>query len=280
MMIKKQLSPVRRYMHAHLFDFRSISDLLQFIESNDPFPQFERYRNDGFYGCQSMNTTRNARLFTETESFEEAKDLLLHGWEYKTKEIKRQLKDSLEYKTKQRTVYDVVGFQCSVPRYLQGIPTNMVNKKNIIQKNKVITINKCISYDCGVDVKEITKQSVKLLRLVKQLESQGVRINLNIVHGSEKNAVQEVVKVRIKTADQRLNLKQCTFPLIHPSMLRRIIISVTERDKECALAGFEKGYGYPINYAELRSYTNKGEYLIPAFIDGEEITDIEQYKVI
>ena len=124
----------------------------------------------------------------------------------------------------------------------------------------------------------IRTESVKVLQLVNRLEKQGYRVNLNVIFGSEKrNTV--VTKVRIKSSSQKLNIKQTAFPLVHPSMLRRIIFAVWERSEECSYGGFEYGYGRVCNNYALSKTLNKGEYLIPNVLSETEITDIEQYKI-
>lgn len=252
----------------YVTDFQNITELVHFIETNEIYPNFTC--PNSIYGGYS---------FTGTEDFEEAKDLLLHGWEYGTIEIKRKVEArNTGVMLKQKTVYDVAGYQCSVPRYLQGIPTNMINKKSIPQKNKVITINKCCSYSASVDRKTIIEESIKVLQLVNGMEKQGYRVNLNVLFGTVKRNIS-VIKVRIKSSSQKLNVKQTAFPLVHPSMLRRIILAVWERSKECSHYGFEKGYGFPADKNVYEKALNKGEYLIPSEISEKEIIDIEQYCI-
>lgn len=259
----------------YVTDFENITELVHFIETKEVYPNFKNKVG----GPESIS---GDRAFTGTESFEEAKDLLLHGWEHGTIEIKRRVEArNTGVMLKQKTVYDVAGYQCSVPRYLQGVPTNMINKKSIPQKNKVITINKCCSYSALVDRKTIIEESVKVLQLVNRMEKQGYRVNLNVLFGTVKRniSVISVIKVRIKSSSQKLNIKQTAFPLVHPSMLRRIIFAVWERSEECSHYGFECGYGMPANECIYKKTLNKGEYLIPSEISEKEITDIEKYKI-
>ena len=258
--------------NVYITEFETITELVHFIETNEPYENFLNRET----GCASLSGSYES---TQTNNFKEAKDLLLHGWEHGTKEIKRQVdvKQTGVF-TKQKNVYDVVGYQCSVPRYLQGIPTNMINSKPVLQKNKVITINKMICYGYNVDKKTIIKESVKVLQLVNRLEKQGYRVNLNVIFGTfDKNQV--ITKVKVKNASQRLNIKQVAFPLIHPSMLRRIIFAVLERSKECSNRGFELGYGLVMDIETIKQYLNKNEYLIPNVLEEQEIPDIEQYKI-
>jgi hypothetical protein len=117
-----------------------------------------------------------------------------------------------------------------------------------------------------------------VLQLVNRLEKQGYRVNLNVIFGTSKRN-QVITKVRIKNASQRLNVKQVAFPLVHPSMLRRIILAVWERSKECSYRGFELGYGQAMGIDMIKQYLNKNEYLIPNVLEEQEICDIEQYKI-
>lgn len=257
---------------VYITEFETITELVHFIETNEPYENFLNRKN----GCCSLSGSYE---FTKTNNFEEAKDLLLHGWEHGTKEIKGRVEaKNTGTSMKQKTVYDVAGFQCSVPRYLQGIPTNMINKKAVSQKNRVITINKMCSYSACVSSSTIKTESVKVLQLVNKMEKQGYRVNLNVLFGSEKRNTS-IIKVRIKSSAQKLNIKQTAFPLVHPSMLRRIIFAVWERSEECSYGGFEYGYGRPCGAYEYKQVLNKGEYLIPAELYEKEITDIEKYKI-
>ena len=260
--------------------FTSISDLVSYIKTKENCKAFKEFMKDnGFLFFQS--DTVGHKEFFGTETLEEAEELLLHGWEHGAMEIKRLLDTKQIYgvETKQKNVYDVAGFQCSVPRYLHGIPTNIINKKNISQKNKVITINKCITYASKIKQNEIMKQAVKTLQLVNRLEKQGYRVNLNIIFGTFKGNEEYIYKVCIKPSSQRLNIKQIAFPLVHPSMLRRVMLKVLEKEEEIKLKEMYKGYGCPMKEEEIKQYCNKGELLINSFVYEKEILNIETYKI-
>lgn len=261
------------------YEYTSISDVIDFIESNEQKERFKERRRNGGY-----SSIEGSYEFTRTHGFSEACELLKSGWEEGTK----RLKDKLETKeksvsTKQKTVYDIAGFQCSVPRYLQGIPTNMINKKTVSQKNKVVTINKNISYSAFVSADKITNECAKVLELINNLENNGYRVNLNIIVGTtvanEDNKYEDYVKICVKQASQRLNLKQVAFPVMHPSMLRRIFFALMERYEEGY--NFANGYGRPLDSIKdfPKEIFRTNEYYLPRFTEEEKIIDIEKYKV-
>lgn len=259
------------------YEYTSISDVIDFIESNEQKERFKE-RNGGY------SSIEGSYEFTQTHGFSEACELLKSGWEEGTKRLKDKLETKVKsVSTKQKTVYDVAGFQCSVPRYLQGVPTNMINKKTVSQKNKVITINKNISYGAFVSADKITNECAKVLELINNLENNGCRVNLNIIVGTtvanEDYNYTDYVKICVKQASQRLNLKQVAFPVMHPSMLRRIFFALMERYEEGY--NFANGYGRPLDsikdFPEEIFRTN--EYYLPRFTEEEKIINIEKYKV-
>lgn len=259
----------------NIIHFNSINEVVKYNREHEHTKEFMHRHG-------STNASDFYCKFTRTNSYEEAEDLLLHGWDEMAKELNNELNkikiNSLG--NKNRTVYSVAGFQCSVPRYLQGIPTNMISTKQIKTKQKVINITKDFGYASVVKAETIKKESIKVLKLIRDLESNGYRVNLNIAFVSQvyeinKPPYKVCISIRIKNATQKLNIKQLAFPLVHPSMFRRICFALIERLPECEWFG--SGYGLCTNY-EDEKHLFKGDYLIPTILKEKEITDIEKYK--
>ena len=247
---------------TEVIEYDSLQEFYSYLVST-PF-------NEAF--CWTRHSSVDGdEYFTKTKNFNEAVELFKNGWSDMATELVQKLK-VIESKTeptmKPRNTLSVCGYQAIVPLYLQGVPNNMVNKKMVPIKQKVITLNKSINYNGGVDADTIIDESIKAMQIVKKLEAQGYRCNLNIVLGSEagdKQFIKQfIVKVRIKSANEKLNVSKLAFPLVHPSMLRRLFFrfievypKVTDR--------FVGGYGRPASSSQLRDVF-KGEYLIPNFV--------------
>ena len=211
--------------------------------------------------------------FTQTNSYNEAVQLFNNGWNDMAKNITQKLnviKNQQVDSEVQKIMYDVVGFQASVPRYLQGIPTSMVNKKRVPIKQKVITLNKDISYNALTSTEDIIDASVQTLQLIKKIEAQGIRVNLNLIFGSMAGSTKEVVKIRLKSANERLNVSKLAFPLVHPSMLRRLIFRYIEVAPTITDA-YKWGYGKPLDGSQLKTYC-KDEYVLPRLFNGNLAT--------
>jgi hypothetical protein len=244
-----------------------------YIREFDSLSEFEGYitntpLNKSFQ-WKKLSSTNGSYGFTQTHSYEEATKLFKDGWNSMAQEITNKLKviknQSVDEYV-QKVMYDVVGFQASVPRYLQGLPTSMVNKKQVVVKQKVITLNKDVSYNCGITTEQIVKASIETLQLIKKIEAQGVRVNLNLVWGVEEGKTREVVKIRLKSANERLNISKLAFPLVHPSMLRRLLFRYMEVAPTIH-DGYTYAYGYPLDGLKLKQYC-KDEYVLPRLFNG------------
>ena len=245
---------------SYIREFDSLNEFESYI-TNTPLNETFRW--------QKLSSTNGSYSFTQTQSYEEATKLLKDGWSSMAQEITKKLnviKNQVVNEHVQKILYDVVGFQASVPRYLQGIPTSMVNKKLVPVKQKVITLDKDISYNASIKTEQIIEASVQTLQLIKKIEAQGIRVNLNLVWGVAAGDTKEVAKIRLKSANERLNISKLSFPLVHPSMLRRLCFRYLEV-APTVTKSYTWGYGAPLDGSQLKTYC-KDEYVLPRLFDG------------
>ena len=260
-------------------EFESLNDFCKYM-LNTPFnATFKNaYRSSESEGLSSFK-------FTQTSNFEEAMNLLKNGWDDMANKLTTSLKvieKEVKPAMKSRSCLSVTGYQAVVPLYLQGVPNNMVNKKMTPMKQKVVTLNKSINYSCGVKSETIINESIKTLQIVKKLEAQGYRCNLNILFSVSESygntGKRFAIKVRIKSANEKLNVSKLAFPLVHPSMLRRLFFRFIEVYPNVT-ENFKHGYGFPMKDEVLRkaNFHKNGEYLLPAFITKniDEISSID-----
>ena len=249
---------------SYIREFDSLNEFENYI-TNTPLNETFRW--------QKLSSTDGSYGFTQTHSYEEATKLFKDGWSSMAQDITKKLKviqNQVVDAHVQKVLYDVVGFQASVPRYLQGIPTSMVNKKLVPVKQRVITLDKDISYNCGITTAQIIEASVQTLQLIKKIEAQGIRVNLNLVWGVTAGDTKEVAKIRLKSANERLNISKLAFPLVHPSMLRRLCFRYLEV-APTVTKSYTFGYGCPMDGSQLKQYC-KDEYVLPRLFDGNLAT--------
>lgn len=241
-----------------VIEYNSLGEFYQYI-CDTPF-------NEAFRWARHSSVEGNEK-FTKTFSFQQATDLFKKGWSDMAEKLTQKLKviqNEVVPNTKAKTIYDAAGFQCSVPRYLQGIPTSMINRKNVPVKQKVITVTKSINYHAGIGTDTIMEESIKALQIVKKLEAQGLRVNLNIALGTFERSKSFIIKIKIKNANERLNVSKVAFPLVHPSMLRRLFFRFIEVYPKVD-SNFTHGYGTPYDTDKLKKAMHN-DYVLPAFI--------------
>lgn len=253
----------------YMEEYNSISEFVQTINSKPQNPEIT-----------SKQSEFGGYTFTGTNDYNEAENLLLHGWVEESEKLNEMLKLKVLKEKSVKNIYDVAGFQCSVPRYLQGIPTNMINQKVITKKQKVITITKNISYSTYVRKETIEEESVKVLQLVNSLEKQGYRVILNVtmICKSKKGGIILCNKVRIKNASERLNLSKISFPMVHPSYLRRILFKWIETF-EYTTKSFDTNYGVPVKCEDfnniIKNNKNDNEYFAEALYSYKDTLTLD-----
>lgn len=254
-------------------EFKSIEQFYRYL-CETPFNDAFRWETHS-----SVASDNHANKWTMTSSFEEAVELMKNGWSDMAGKMTQKLKATpdMELTHQMRTIIGVAGFQPIVPLYLAGVPTNMVSKQMVPVKQKVINVTKSVDYSSGVSAEKIVEESVKAMQVVKKLESQGYRINLNIAIGSTRSCKGLFCKIRIKNASEKLNVSKLAFPLAHPSMLRRLFFRWIEVDPNVTKA-FVGNYGTPATYNELKmAFPN--DIVLPA-IFTESIDNIKSIEDI
>lgn len=243
----------------HKQEFNSINEFYKYI-CDTPF-------NDAFRWAKHSSVDGSAS-WTKTSSFDEAVDLMRNGWTDMAQQLTHKLKATpdMELMHQMRTVIGVAGFQPVVPLYLAGVPTNMVSKQMVPIKQKVINVTKSIDYSSGVSADKIVEESIKAMQIIKKLESQGYRANLYIAIGSFSGGTEIVCKVKIKSANEKMNISKVAFPLVHPSMLRRLFFRWIEVNPHVTKS-FVHGYGMPASHKKLqKAFPN--DIVLPAVFEG------------
>ena len=262
------------------FDFKiqtfdSIHDLTDYLSKATPSAIFRHG------DCSSQMQTSDYGWYG-TKNYQEAQDLLTGGWLPEAAVLAKKIPvSSVMGQTIKKTAnYSVVGFQASVPRYLQGLPTNMINYRNTPQKQKIVVLNRCITFNASWSSAKIEAEGIKALQVIQALEGNGFRVKLNIIaingikgrNGWNKsNSDVAVAKICVKKPEEPLNLSKIAFPLAHPAMLRRISFKWLESFHEVTNDIFEATYGTAFVewYSKIMA---KGEHLMP-----NEIGNVDLY---
>ena len=258
--------------HNNIFvtEYNSINEFITDINS---LPNNEYFKERT---PSSQKKENNDNGWCRSEDYARATYLLTHGWDSAAEKMSKGVKLTSGVSTAVRSskpAYGVVGSQASVPRYLQGIPTNMISRQATYSKQKVVTITKGISYAGFWSSDDILKEGIKALQIIQSLESAGQRVRLNVMiatgRDSGKGENSSICKVCVKQPDERLNISKMSFALAHPAMLRRFFFKWIEVDP---FVGFDvgSGYGTPSSSSVKNMAMAENEYYIPEKIDNIE----------
>ena len=251
----------------HVTEYNSIGEFLSDINS---LPN-NRYYKDRMLSSQRKESSN--RTWYLTSDYSEATQLFSQGWDAAAKRMQQKVKMTTGVNSQVRSsrpTYGVVGFQASVPRYLQGIPTNMVSRQTTVTKNKVVTITKGITYSYHWSPEAILQESIKALQIIQSMENAGQRVRLNVMFCITMRGKHSMCKVCVKQPDERLNISKAAFPLAHPSMLRRFFLKWMEVDPFTTFDAGE-GYGTPSSLPIKERGMAANEYYIP-----EEIPNMDE----
>lgn len=201
--------------------------------------------------------------FTKTKSFEQAWNLCKFTFDDGYKRFSDLVRHvEFKYESKERIIntYKPVGTSASVPRFLYGIPDNMRAKKLVYDK-PIINLYFQYSYSYSMTENQIKNRGILTLALINYLENvKNYNVNFNFVSVTKEYNEIIYVKIILKNINEKLKLKKCYFPLVHPSFVRRLHFRLTEiipflkRD-------WSMSYGHPLEYEEIKDYIEDGKNL-------------------
>lgn len=244
-------------------EFGSIQEFVQYIEGTP--------LNEVFRWAKLGSTDTSPYHWYTTHNYDEAMDKLHNGDKALAEKLTGILKIEKHAQNMmvQKPNYDVAGYQASVPRYLQGLPTSMINKKQVVQKQKVITITKNIGYLGHYTGQQIIDEAIKAVKLINTIEAHGIRCNLYVSSIAEASGTAVGFRIKVKSASERTHMSKLAFPLANPSMLRRFSFRYREVAPETTQS-FKGSYGCSCQTPEL-FITKAGEYYIPTMLsEGEQ----------
>ena len=155
--------------------------------------------------------------------------------------FKSGLKVNFEGQVKRISFHnDIVGYAPVVPLAILGVPNSMINSTMKRIKAKVVDVYYDMSASCGTSSDDIIKAGVKLLSAIVELENAGYRFNLYAVQSYSNERDCDMLCIKVKDAQQPLDLKRVSFPLAHTGFFRVIGFDWYSR---CPKAKYRFGYG-------------------------------------
>ena len=201
-------------------NFRSFGEMLSIINS----------RPNGPHMTNEHASQKKDKKWTGTESYKQACDMLPIGY----LEVLKKMEKNIEQQNKLNAKFvaeierplpqnDIYGYIPCVPAAIQGLPKSMVNINRKPMKRKTLHVLYSIAGTCDKDTDWFIKSGTALLSAIDIVERGGIqtKIDLNFFGGVDDDQYT-FPTITIKNYGERYSPQKISFPLVHPSMFRRI----------------------------------------------------------
>lgn len=249
-------------------EFSSIFELMNTLK--------ERPNNKFMRDEHSSQTTGNSS-WSGTNTYEEAESLLIYGYNDPVKNIKSNLIKNKKLVSKMYNLIpkpiatnQVVGFVPNVPNALMGLPKSMISVEKINRNKKTISIIYATGGAVGIEPKTLESAGTALVSAINLIELAGIQTRLSIGFIPSVKGRQIIFPtVNIKNFNERFSLQKICFPMVHPSMFRRIGFKYLETCPSME-EDFSYEYGRPASLEQIKTcLKEKNTYII----SREWITD-------
>jgi len=222
--------------------------------------------NEVVSDCESRKITdnnfRDVRTTTDdwhwcgVESYEDAMNLMRHGYQPTVDKLKEQLKVSRMGDGKRISFENnIVGAVPVVPLAMMGVPNNMIDMRMKPIKCKVIDVYYDITSSAATSSEDIIANGQKILGAIMELERKGYRFNLYAVQAYYDNGSADMLTVKVKSASQPLDLKRMSFPLTHTAFFRVIGFDwYSKTPKGTYRPAYGRALAYELKESQLKEF--------------------------
>lgn len=271
MAIEKHIQATHGTNDCWVHQFNSLHEFIKFIKEQ---PVNKAFEGKHYLSSEEEDLWGN---WHGTKTIDEAYEMLQHGWTTEATKLQQMLKASVSSVSQMKhpkQVKSVAGFHPIVPNYLAGNPQSMVSTKMVVKKQKVVTLVRQGNFLSDVTPEKMEAEAVKAFKLVKKIEAQGYRVNLFVAYCSDCDYGRHstLLLIKLKGADEKLNISKLAFPLCNPAMFRRMVFKWKEK-YENTPRGFRSGYGRTFSLTSFmqkfgkQGVFPKGSYGINNFVD-------------
>lgn len=234
--------------------FRSYDQLLD---------ELAKRRNNTAMRDQHSSETQGQKNWYGTSSYGEAIKLLGSGYKEVVTKLEKNVAGMSKMEAKHfQTVNHpiphnaIVGYMPNVPAAIQNLPQSMITVDRKPMKRKTLNILYIVSGSASRETSYFEEAGIALLSAVDIVEKGGIQTKIELVFYSGKesnsNGKEDVSmpSICIKNYGERFSIQKVSFPLVHPSMFRRIGFKWLETNPNVKNRGYASGYGIPITDKE------------------------------
>lgn len=193
-------------------------------------------------GYGSSGSDKN---FYMTKNYQESEEIMKIGYKEGLEELKKAEKNIPVCSKVSKAVptASVIGYTPHVPNAIAGIPCSMISHKQVVMKDKMLSIVYDMTASWREEAKDFVKAGRVLLSFIEMVESRGYRVKLDMMLSACKNKEKSVALVKAKDFRQPVNPLKLSYMMLHPSFLRRQGLKWTETNPDITDREFRSGHG-------------------------------------
>lgn len=229
-------------------DFITEHTYAEFLEHVSGTDRSERSKRDG-----RTSSTESGASFSGTDTFDEAMQLAIHGWDAGIEQMKLEegvlTGVGVEYNP------NVRGQRVNVPAYLNGAPNCMYEMTEKREYNlEPLTIYVPLMYNAGTTVQTSMRFCVSIAKIVNQYQATHNVKLVGVFYCWQDDYDGNILnKIVIKDFDERFVLNNVAFSF-HTSFFRRLWFKWLETTDYCSW-----GYGRSNCFEDTRRAIEKNE---------------------
>lgn len=234
---------IKKQIGKNLYKIEEFESVIELVNANTKREVNKYWEHD------HLNKDDIGKGWYGVDSYDEAYNLLLNGWEEGTKKVATLVDKITKTGTRKKINFtnNVHGFIPNVPLSIMNVPNSMIDIQTTQVKSKVLNVVYDRGASCSVSTEEILEVGLNVVNTIVNLEMSGYRVNLKIMNTYCNGDSYDILIVNVKNANQSLNLKKMIFPLANPAWLR--VIGFDWQDKS-PITEYKCGRGRPY-YVEL-----------------------------
>ena len=221
---------IRTVQRMNFFSHRYAEQFLINIETYDSCSEMLEDLKERRITDSRFHDMRNKLMepwWDGVKTYNQALDLLSDGYALAVKRIYAEIMTKSGrpipgMNTGAKTIMSPEGYQPIVPLAINGIPNNMLLRRQEKVEARVLNLFIDAACLCNTTSKALLRCGIQLVKSIYNLEMCGHRVNLYICCTSAGTASADLLCIKIKNSNSPLDLTRISFPLCHVAFTRVI----------------------------------------------------------
>lgn len=224
---------------------KNFGDFLDFCKNQPDLVTYFESRKDS----RSSRNIEDGDPWSGTKTYEDMQSLAEEGWPDGLKhveEVRKKMSRIVASKIKafHPRLADA-GDEIDIGAFVEGDPEHWIEFHEVDTDGpggKIVRVLVNVAVSCSVDKKYFIHRGAAVVGLMEALQNCGFSVELTLLSTTQHGNHIHQYEIPVKRSDEHLDGDRCSFMVIHPSILRRLVFAAKEQEETDDYTG---GYGTP-----------------------------------